>query len=84
MEAHEARHVVAHTSRILRALEDRPDHPRKAEYDKQLRVYRAQWAALEPDDREAVAASLVSDAEAEDLTDETVGAAVAALEANPS
>ncbi len=74
-------HLVAHTSRILRTLEDKPDHPRKAEYAKSLRVYRGQWADMTPEEQRWASATLVADDEAEDLTPERVAAAVAALDA---
>jgi hypothetical protein len=73
-------HVVAHTARIVMTLTERPDHPRKAEYDRQLTIYRGQWAAAEADDKQLVTAALVASPDAQDLTDATVTAAVAALE----
>jgi hypothetical protein len=72
-------HAIAHTSRILRTLEEKPEHPRKAEYARQIRIYRGQWAALDPDEQLAAAAAVIADPEAADLTEETVAPAVAAL-----
>jgi hypothetical protein len=73
-------HVVAHTARMIMVLAEKPDHPRKSEYDRQLRIYRGQWAELEADEKQLVAATVIADPDAADLTDETVAAAVALLE----
>lgn len=73
-------HAVAHTARILATLAAKPAHPRKPEYDRQLTIYRGQWAAASADDRELIAGALIANPDAADLTTETVNAAVAALE----
>lgn len=79
LELHNARHVVGHTARIIMALAANPEHPRKTEYARQLRIYRGAWAAIDADDQADVVTSLVADESCADLTTETVALAVAAL-----
>lgn len=69
--------ILSHTARMGMALDARPDHPRTAEYARQLRIYRGQWAALTPDEQ-AEAAAVVETFD--DMTPDIVAATIATLE----
>lgn len=69
--------MLAHTARILRALGDKPRHPRKKEYALTIEDYREQWRVIPKRAR----AEAVEAAEGlHDMSEADVIAAVAALE----
>jgi hypothetical protein len=78
--------LVTHTARMLKVLAAREDHPRAAEYATQITIYRGEWAKLNgPQRAEATNAVRTATNEnderlVQDLTDDEIIAAIAALE----
>ena len=70
-------HLLTHTARMLMALAEKPKHVGGPEYRKQIATYATRWQELaKPERAEAIKAA----AQIGDMTDETISAAVAALE----
>lgn len=70
-------HMLTHTARMILAVEGKPKHKGRREYDAQIVAYQARWSAMSKADRaEAANAAL----QIHDMTKPVVNAAVAALE----